>query len=67
MNVKLTREDDFNEVWLYPKYGGEGVEGFPIDFKIMVSLDGEEWTEAVSKTGYPGSCLYSRNSTTGNL
>lgn len=53
VNVKLTREDDFNEVWLYPKYGGEGVDGFPIDFRIMVSVDGEEWKEVVSKTDYP--------------
>ena len=53
VNVKLTREDDFNEIWLYPKYGGEAVDGFPIDFKLMVSLDGAEWTEVVSKTDYP--------------
>lgn len=38
---------------MYPKYGGEGVDGFPIDFRIMVSVDGEEWKEVVSKTDYP--------------
>jgi hypothetical protein len=41
-------------VTLFPRNDGKnGGFGFPIDFTIQVSTDGTNWTQVVSKTGYP--------------
>ncbi len=43
--IKLNKKQEVNEVKIYPKLGGEGIEGYPLGFIIQISLDGENWTD----------------------
>ena len=50
IKIKLNKKQKVNEVKVYPKLGGEGIEGYPLGFIIQVSLDGESWTDVYSAT-----------------
>lgn len=43
--IKLNKRQEINEVKIYPKLGGEGIEGYPLEFIIQISVDGENWTD----------------------
>ncbi|HBC32137.1 MAG TPA: hypothetical protein DC024_12965 [Clostridiales bacterium] len=45
IKIKLNKKQEVNEVKIYPKLGGEGIEGYPLGFIIQVSLDGDSWTD----------------------
>ena len=53
VTVKLDKTCSVNEVKLYPVSNllDDG-QGFPVDFTIQTSVDGENWVDVVSKTGY---------------
>ena len=53
VTVKLDKACSINEVKLYPVSNllDDG-QGFPVDFTIQTSVDGENWVDVVSKTGY---------------
>lgn len=53
VTVKLNKAQSVNNVKLYPVSNllDDG-QGFPVDFTIQTSVDGENWVDVVSKTGY---------------
>ncbi len=53
IKIKLNKQQEINEVKIYPKQGGEGVEGYPEGFRIQVSNDDENWETVVEKVNQP--------------
>ena len=53
---RLIQKQKISEIRIWPKIGGSEkemfVEGFPIDFTLEISADGEEWIPVVQKTDY---------------
>ena len=56
LTIKLIQKQKISEIRIWPKIGGSEeemfVEGFPIDFTLEISADGEEWIPVVQKTDY---------------
>jgi F5/8 type C domain/Abnormal spindle-like microcephaly-assoc'd, ASPM-SPD-2-Hydin len=53
LQMNFGSSQTFSEVDLYPRSDGINTGyGFPIDFNIAVSNDGNTWTTVVTKTGY---------------
>lgn len=54
VGVDLGAEYSIDTVNIYPRDDGENAGyGFPVDFKIQVSINGENWATVVSRTNYP--------------
>lgn len=53
LTIKLIQKQKISEIRIWPKIGGSEeemfVEGFPIDFTLEISADGEEWIPVVQK------------------
>lgn len=50
MKIKLNAKQEINEVKMFPKLGGGGIECYPVSFKIEVSADDESWETVVEKS-----------------
>jgi hypothetical protein len=54
IRVNLERSQTLGRVDIYPRNDPARLgEGFPVDFTIQVSADGQNWTTVIQKSDYP--------------
>lgn len=52
VQLVMKEQAEIGSIWVYPRSNASG-EGFPKEFKIEISTNGENWTTVVDKTDYP--------------